>query len=172
MKDIFKFAVLAVIVFFAFQNRSAASEVIINGSAQFDSSLSEKYMEKHGYVFIEESYYKGYLKTNMFGAKNADVLIKNEYGEVLGMTKTDKEGEFSVAVPKVELYKIIVRFKGNEVMKQVQFPKIKNVILYSGFFKSDTVDGWIAEEYRAAEVSDKDPAASGVTGTSFSRSYR
>ena len=56
MKNIFVFIGLSILILFAFHNKAAASEVIISGSSQFDSSLSVKFMEKHGYVFIEESY--------------------------------------------------------------------------------------------------------------------
>lgn len=172
MRSIIIFLGVIVSVLFPFHSKAASSEVIISGSAQFDSSLSENYMEKHGYVFIEESYYQSFLKTNMYGLKNAEILIKNEYGNVLGTAMTDKEGNFTVTVPKESDYKIIVRFKGHEIIKQALLPKIENVIVYAGFFNSDTVGAWIAEDYRAAAESAKEPAEHAGVITSFSRSYR
>jgi CTP:phosphocholine cytidylyltransferase-like protein len=130
-------------IFIFFINNVSASEVVISGASQFDCSLSAKFMEKHGYVFIEESYYKSYVTTNMYAAAYAKVTIENEHGAILGAGMADKRGRFSITVPKSDLYKIVVTFHGHKGIKQVQFPKIDDVIVYLGFVKSEIVDNWL-----------------------------
>lgn len=142
MKKLLPVVWLFILILTTFNN-AFASDVVINGYSQFDCSLSDKFMEKHGYVFIEESYYKDFLTTNMYGAKDAEVIVENEHGAVLGTGLTDSEGKFSITVPMGDLYKIIVRFRDRESIKQIEFPKIENVIIYMGYVTSDTIDSWI-----------------------------
>jgi len=152
MKKILRAICFTLVVFYSFINNAVASDVVISGSTQFDCSLSSKFMEKHGYVFIEESYYESYLTTNMYAARDAEVIVENEHGAVLGTGIADKKGKFSITVPKGDLYNVIARFHGNEIIKQVQFPKLENVIVYIGYFKSDVVDNWL----RTAGLNDCD----------------
>ena len=119
--------------------------VVISGSFQFDSSLSARFMEKHGYSFIEESYYASYLTTNIYGAKDAEVIIEDEHGTFLGTGVTDKKGKFSINVPLEDSYRIVARFHDRETDKMVKLKDIERVIVYVGFFKSETVDIWMAQ---------------------------
>jgi len=140
--------VLLVICFFALiftflNNNASASDVVISGSSQFDCSLSAKFMEKHGYVFIEESYYASYMSTNIYAAAGSEVSVLDEEGNVLATAMVDNKGRFSVAVPKEDIYKIICRFHDKKVEKIVEYSKIDNVTIYNGFFKSDIVDNWL-----------------------------
>ena len=143
MKNIFVFIGLSILILFAFHNKAAASEVIISGSSQFDSSLSAKFMGKHGYVFLEESYYESYLSTNMYAATGSEVSILDEDGNVLGTAIADNKGGFSVTVPREDSYRIISRFHNQKVEKIVKFSDIDNVTVYIGFFKSEIVDNWL-----------------------------
>ena len=143
MKKILLVICFSALIFTFSNNNAAASEVVISGSSQFDCSLSAKFMEKHGYVFIEESYYASYMSTNMYAATDAEVTIENEHGAILGAGMADKRGHFSITVPKSDLYKIVVTFHGHKGIKQVQFSKIDDVIVYLGFVKSEIVDNWL-----------------------------
>ena len=126
-----------------FNNNASASEVVISGSSQFDCSLSEKFMEKHGYVFVEESYYESYLSTNMYAATGSEVKVLDADGNVLGTAKTDDKGGFTVSVPKEDTYRIICMFRDKKVEKVVKFSDIDNITVYIGFFKSEIVDSWL-----------------------------
>ena len=143
MQKILRAICFSLVVFYSFINNAVASDIVISGSTQFDCSLSAMFMEKHGYVFIEESYYESYLTTNMYAAKDAEIIIENEHGAVLGTGIADKKGKFSIAVPKGDLYKIIARFHDTKSIKQVQYPNIEDIIVYMGYIQSDMVDNWL-----------------------------
>ena len=143
MKKILLVIWLSVSMFTFFNNNVSASEIVISGSTQFDCSLSEKFMGKHGYLFLEESYYESYLSTNMYAATGSEVSILDEDGNVLARAMTDSKGGFSVTVPKEDTYRIICRFRDQKVEKVVKFSDIDNVTVYIGFFKSETVDNWL-----------------------------
>ena len=50
----------------------------------------------------------------------------------------------SAQIPNREdVYKIIVRFHGQETKKIVTFPKIEDVMINVGYFKSDVVGDWL-----------------------------
>ena len=127
------------------KENSIVKTVEISGSFQFDSSLSAKFMEKHGYSFIEESYYGSFLTTNMYGAQDVEVIIEDEHGTLLGTGVSDKKGKFSISVPPEDSYRIVARFHDRETDKMVEFKDIDGVIVYVGFFKSETVDIWMTQ---------------------------
>ena len=143
MKNILLVIFFSALIFTFSNNNAAASDVVISGSSQFDCSLSAKFMEKHGYVFIEESYYESYLSTNMYAATGSEVSVFDEEGNVLGTAMVDNKGSFSVTVPKKDTYRIIGRFHDQKIEKSVAFSKIDNVTIYIGFFKSEMVDNWL-----------------------------
>ncbi len=143
MKKILLVICFSALIFTFSNNNAAASEVVISGSSQFDCSLSAKFMEKHGYVFIEESYYASYISTNMYAAAGSEVSVLDEGGNVLGTAMVDDKGSFSVVVPKEDIYRIIGRFHDKKVEKRVEYSKIDNVTIYIGFFKSEIVDNWL-----------------------------
>ena len=148
MKKILPAILFSLVIVIPFTNNAAASDVIISGSFQFDCTLSAKFMEKHGYSFIEESYYGSYLSTNMYAAEDVEVIIKNEDGTILGTGVADKKGKFSISVPHEDIYRIVARFHDRETDKMVEFKDIERVIVYVGFFKSETVDIWMAKASR------------------------
>ena len=129
---------LCLLMIFSFHNTSAAAEITISGSSQFDCSLLEKYMAKHGYFYIGETEY-----VNTFAAKDAKVIIEDEQGAVLGTEMVDNKGNFDITVHREDVYKIIVRFHGQETKKIVTFPKIEDVMINVGYFKSDVVGDWL-----------------------------
>jgi len=134
---------LFVLIFIPFNYNAAASDVVIKGSSQFDCSLSEKFMKKHGYFFIEESSYETYISTNIYAASGSELSVLDEEGNVLGTAMADNEGSFSITVPKGETYRIIARFHDQKVEKVVKFSDIEKVTVSLGFFKSEIVDNWL-----------------------------
>jgi hypothetical protein len=143
MKKILLVICCSALIFTFINNNASAAEVVIKGSSQFDCSLSAKYMEKHGYVFIEETAYASYVTTNMYAAAGSEVSVLDEDGNVLGTAKVDNKGSFSVTVPKEDTYKIICKFHDKKVEKIVKYSKIDNVTIYNGFVKSEVVDHWL-----------------------------
>jgi hypothetical protein len=115
-----------------------AADVTVSGSTYFISSLLSSYMQKHGYVFIEES-----AKKNVFAAEDADITIMNKKDKILGTGTTDKKGDFSISVPEVESYKIIIVFHDRESEYTVSSTEVNNFKAYLGYFSSDEVDGWL-----------------------------
>ena len=152
MKKILFVIWLSVLILVPFNKNAVAADVVISGSSQFDCSLSAKFMEKHGYVFIEESYYESYRTTNMYAATGSKVIVEDEEGTVLGTVMLDEKGKFSIAVPAGDKYKVIVSFHGNTTIKHVQSPKLDNITVYLGYYKSETVDNWL----RTAALDDCD----------------
>jgi hypothetical protein len=142
MKNFLFMIWLSVLICALFISNAVASDVVISGSSQFDSSLSDKFMEKRGYVFIEETSYADFLTTNIYGAKGAEVIVEDYNGTVLGTETADDRGDFSITVPEGDIYLLTVKFRGRERTKKIEFPKIDNVTVYIGFFKSETVDSW------------------------------
>ncbi|HDZ62811.1 MAG TPA: hypothetical protein ENH40_06680 [Nitrospirae bacterium] len=136
------FISLCLLVIFSFHNKAAA-EITISGSSQFDSSLLEKYMKKHGYFYIGETDNEYALNVNTFAAKDAEIIIEDEQGAVLGTEMTDDEGRFDITVNREDVYKIIVKFHGLETVKIVKFPKIEDVMINVGYFDSNIIDRWL-----------------------------
>ena len=137
------FICLCLFMVFSFHNTAAASEITISGSSQFDSSLLEKYMAKHGYFYLGQTTLESFLKVNTFAAKDAKVIIENEQGTVLGTELVDNKGNFDITVNREDVYKIIVRFHGQETEKIVKFPRTENVMINVGYFESGVVGDWL-----------------------------
>ncbi len=137
-------SILCPVILFAFSVSTSAFEMTtISGSAQFKSSLLSKYMKKHGYSYIEEVLYDGHKKTNIFAAKDAEVIIQNKYGTVVGSGKADDDGSFSVSVPRDNNYHIFVRFHDREIEGLVSYAEVKNYTADFGHFDTETVEGWL-----------------------------
>jgi hypothetical protein len=142
MKNIL-FIGLCLLMVFSLYSTSAAADITISGSSQFDSSLLANYMKKHGYSFVGESQSEYYSSTNTFAASNAEIVIKDATDTIVGKGISDEKGNFSITVPRKEVYKVIVRFHGHEVEQVVKFPETEDIIVNLGYFSSDTVGGWI-----------------------------
>ncbi len=125
---------------------SAAADVTINGSAYFKCNFISKYMEKHGYSYIREVSYNENMKTNLFAARDATVIIKDSGNNIVGYGRTDRKGNFSISVPRDESYQIIVQFHGQEIKKQVPYPEAKRFIADLGYFSTEKVGRWIDSE--------------------------
>lgn len=126
-----------------FLSAATASDVTINGSAQFQCSLLSKYMKKHGYSYIREVMYKNNLRTNVFAAKDAEVIIKNKYGVVLATERADEKGHFTLSVPEDNNYRIAVKFHEREIENIVSCPDAANFIADMGYFDSEKVGSWL-----------------------------
>ncbi|GEM_PF-5382738 len=122
---------------------SAAADVTINGSAYFKCNFISTYMEKHGYSYIREVSYNDNMKTNVFAARDATVIIKDGSDNIVGYGRTDRNGNFSISVPRDESYQIIVRFHGQEIKKQVPYSEARRFVADLGYFSTEKVGGWI-----------------------------
>lgn len=136
-------SILLVLLLLFFNSIALASDITIAGSAYFKCSLMSKYMQKHGYSFIDEISYADYLKTNRYAARDAQVFIKDANNITVGTGLTDKDGNFSVTVPQEDSYQIIVKFHGQEVKEDVSPSDLKNYVIDLGNFSSDSVGSWI-----------------------------
>ncbi len=143
MKNISLSILLGLSLLLFLNTASIASDLEISGSAYFQCSLMSKYMEKHGYSFIKEISHKDYLKTNLYAANDAKVIVKDKNNITVGAGTADKEGNFSINVPADESYRIIVRFHGHEFEEAVSYSDAQNVIIDLGYFSSDSVGSWI-----------------------------
>lgn len=143
MRKISLLIILSFILILSFTTVSLASDITITGSAHFKSTLSSKYMQKHGYSFIEEVRYENFLRKNIYAAGYAKVIIKNSKSVILGTVRTDENGGFSVTVPEEDSYQIVVRFHDHEFKKEVSPAESKEIIADLGDFSSNAVDGWI-----------------------------
>jgi hypothetical protein len=124
-------------------NNAAAADITISGSAQFQCDLLSKYMKKHGYHYIREIKYENSFKTNLFAAKDGEVIVKNMNNTVLGHGKTDEKGNFSVLAPRENSYQILVRFHGREINSVVAGTDEEIIIVDLGYFDKIEVDGWL-----------------------------
>ncbi len=143
MINILRIFVCNLLLLLFFSSSVFASDITINGSADFKCSFISNYMEKHGYSFIEEALHNNSVKTNLFGAKDAEVTIENQQNIVIGVGKTDSKGKFSISVPKEASYKVTVKFHGNEYSKAISDSDTSNITAHFGFFTSDKVGDWI-----------------------------
>ena len=138
MRNISLSILFSLFLLISYSAAANASDTTVSGSAHFKSSLLSSYMEKHGYVFIEES-----SKKNIFAAGDAEIIIRNKNNTIVGTGKTDKKGNFSISVPEDDSYQIIVRFHGHEAEYVVSSSEANNFIAYLGYFNSDEVGIWI-----------------------------
>ena len=131
------------LLFFSFTSTSDSFDMTsLNGTVRFKSHLIAKYMKKHGCFYIKEVYYKGTLKTNVFAAKDAEVIIKNKYNAVLAEGRTDDKGAFEFSVPKDNIYNIIVRFRDRETEETVSYEETGNYIADMGHYDTAIVERW------------------------------
>ncbi len=126
-----------------YSSSAIASDITINGSADFKCSFGSSYMKKHGYSFIEETLHNNTIKANIFGAKDAEVTIKNNNNAVVGTGKTDIAGGFSISVPEEASYQIIVKFHDKEISSSISDMDEKYVKAHFGYFSTDKVGFWI-----------------------------
>ena len=138
MRKILLPALFSLLLLMSYSPAVHASDVTVSGSAYFISSLLSSYMQKHGYVFIEES-----AKKNVFAAGYADITVKNKKNRIIGTGKTDQKGDFSISVPEDENYKIIVVFHGRESEYTVALSEVTEFKAHLGYFSSNEVDGWL-----------------------------
>jgi plasmid maintenance system killer protein len=137
-KSIILSILFGLFLLFSYYIPSYGSEATITGSVYFTCNFLSKYMAKHGYVFIGEE-----AKKNVFAAEDAEVIIKDMNGTVIGTARTDKKGNFSILVPEEMNYRIIVRFHDREKEYTVSYLEINNFTANLGYFNTDTVGNWI-----------------------------
>jgi hypothetical protein len=99
-------------------------------------------MKKNGYSYIKEVIYKNNIKTNVFAAKDAEVIIKNKYGSILRTGRADEKGNFTVSVPEDNNYTIIVKFHDRKTENVVSCSDVNDFIADLGYFDSEKVGSW------------------------------
>ena len=107
-------------------------------TVQFKCNFLSKYMEKHGYVFVESS-----NKKNIFAARESKITIKDMNDKIVGTGTANEKGEFTSYVPVQDSYKISIQFHGRESEFEVSSSKAGNFTAYLGYFETDEVGGWI-----------------------------
>ena len=122
---------------------AVASDVTISGSARFKCNLISKYMEKHGYYFIEELEYNKNFKMNIFAAKDAEITIKNRNDSILGSGKSDEKGDFSISVPEADTYQVVIRFHDRKIEFGLSLSDVKDHVADMGYFDTEKVGSWI-----------------------------
>ena len=143
MKNILWSALYGFLLILFLNSASAASDVTVSGSAYFKCSFLSKYMVKHGYVLIKENVSVNGSKTNLYAARDAEIIIKDPDNHVIGTGRTDQRGDFSVNVPEGQGYKMIFRFHGQEIEKAVSYAEADRFTADLGYFSTDMVGEWI-----------------------------
>ena len=138
MRKITVSILLSLFMLLSYHGAANALKDKMSVTVQFKSNFLSKYMEKHGYVFVETS-----NKMNIFAASNAIITVKDMNDEIVGTGKANKNGEFTSYVPEQEKYKVVVKFHGHESEFEVSSSRAGNYIAYLGYFESDEVGGWI-----------------------------
>lgn len=136
-------ALLCLLLLFSFSFTSNASEITISGTAQFKCSLLSKYMKKQDYSFIYEIRSKNNFKTNLYAAKDAEVLIIDGDNGIVRIGQTDNKGHFSVSVSEEKVYQIVVRFHGREINGVASASDAEDFIADLGYFSSEEVGNWL-----------------------------
>ncbi len=131
------------ILVLSFSIPAMASDITIKGSALFKCSLIGKYLEKHGYTYIDEVMYDNIYKINRFGAKDAEITIRNKSNEIVGSGTADKNGEFAFVVPEDKGYKIAAKYHGHEVEILTDHYLGHKYTADLGRYSSKEVGGWI-----------------------------
>ena len=135
-------SLLTGLMLFAFTSPAFASDITLNGSAQFECNLLAKYMTKRGFPFIRElrDRYNNFI-SNRYAAKDAEIIVKNKDNAVLLIDTADEQGNFSLNIPD-EAYKIVIRFHEREIESRLSDVKQRNYIADLGHFTSNEVDNW------------------------------
>lgn len=144
MLKIFISCALALFCFLLPLNTVApATDVVVNGSVYFECSLTSTYMKKHGYVLIEKDLRLNNFKVDRYGARDAEVVIKNHTDAVIGTGTTDKRGAFSISVPEDNTHRVIIRFHEQEIKKVVSSSDAQDMITSLGYVDTEKVARWI-----------------------------
>ncbi len=129
---------ICLIFVISFSGAAGAADTVVRGSIYFSSSLISSYMQKHGFIFIEERSHDF-----VYAAPDAEITVTNKEDDIVGQGRTDTGGHFSLSVPDEKSYMIIVRFHGHEYKHEVPDSERDDISIRLGLFSSDEVDGWI-----------------------------
>lgn len=143
MKIILSSALYIFFCVLSLNSAAFASDILLNGSVYFNCNFNSTYMGKHGYVLIKKDLYIKDFKTNRYAARDAKVVIKNQNDAVIGTGKTDDKGNYSVAVPGGDVYRVVVRFHDREIEETVSSSKTASNVADLGYFDTETVGNWI-----------------------------
>ena len=100
-------------------------------------------MKKQDYSFIDEIRGKDNFKTNLYAAKDAEVLIIDEDNNIVAIGQTDKKGHFAISVSEEKAYQVVVRFHGREINGEVSASDAEDFIADLGYFSSEEVGNWL-----------------------------
>jgi len=133
-----------ILLFVLFLNSTASgSDIKLSGSVYFECNFISTYMEKHGYVLIEENLYIRDLKIDRYAANDAEVVIKNQNNTVIGTGETDEKGQFSIPIPEDRNYRVLIRFHDREIEEVIPYTKAANFTSDLGYFDTEQVGSWI-----------------------------
>ena len=103
-------------------------------------------MESKGYKFIGEGTC-GKYKTNYFGARDADIVVKNGKGEIIGVCKTKFDGTFDLTMDRSNFYQILVEYSGRKIEKTISnTDAIKTIWIDIGRFESHEFYGSLGND--------------------------
>jgi hypothetical protein len=102
-------------------------------------------MKKHDFSFIEEIRGMDNFKTNLYAARDAEVIIIDKDNNIVEIGRTDRKGHFSLTVPEEKAYQIVVRFHGREIKGEVSASEAEGFIADLGYFSSEEVENWLSK---------------------------
>ncbi len=114
-----KFLVFLFLFIFSFSAHASEKDVI-SGIVKFKCDFKGSFLESHGFKYYEKVS-NGSSVTNVFGAKDAKIIIRNSDNKVIGIGTSDDKGHFSITVDEDEIYQIEARFlslKKDEVISK------------------------------------------------------
>ena len=138
MKKCLLSILMCLILLISLSGAVCASDTVVSGSIYFSSTLISPYMQKHGFIFIKEGSHDV-----VYAAPDAEITVTNKEDDIVGQGRTDTGGHFSISVPEVESYMIVVRFHEHEYKHEVPNSERDTILIRLGLFRSDEVDRWI-----------------------------
>lgn len=109
----------------------------LSGQVGFAVDYKQSMMEANGYQFIGKGDFHNFI-TNYFGAKSAEILIRNDKGEIIGVDKTKSDGTFTLTVDGSNFYQITIKYHGRKTERTIlNAEAIKPIRINIGHF--DTI---------------------------------
>ena len=134
---------LIVVFFYAPHNSKAAAttKLKITGVLMFASDYKAEVLENLGYGYIQQALYGPY-KTSIFGIPQHDVIIRNADNTIVGITKSNKKGEFELDVEDSPFFEITATFKGVKIKKAFSKLSAKNIEIFFGKYTENEKFFW------------------------------
>jgi hypothetical protein len=115
---------------------------VLSGQLTFACGFKAEVLEVRGYTYLGKGSNRGFV-TNIFGAPNARVVVTDGERKIVGVTDSNRDGLFSLAVVDSPFYELTVSFHGREVRHVVTRNKTSNIELTFGEFGDlDAIKDW------------------------------